>query len=111
MRGRSHVRLDEYVTATNTVEDYSTGDLVISRADTFNFWAKITDNKSVSSVLEDKRRDNKKVTLICRTRDVENVDIGTELSLDSNTFLYQVEDKYSSDFKFHSTIEAYAIIN
>lgn len=111
MRGIKKLRLEEYITAQNATEDYSTGDLVRTAGTAFNFWGKIEDKKSNTTVLDGKRLDNHQLAIICRTRDVDAVTNGTELTLDSNTFTYQVEDKFDYDFKFHSMIIASAISN
>lgn len=104
-------KLNEYTRATNTTESYDTGDLMITAEEQFFFWGKIEDKRSINTVLGGKRLDHKDLLITVRTRDVGAVDIGTEIELDSNTFLYQVQDKFESDFKFHSHLVCAAITN
>ena len=112
MRGSQHIRLEECITANNSVEDYSSGDLVVTRGTDFNLWGRIADRRSLSSVFDgQKRLNNHTIGIICRTRDVEDVNIGTELTLDSNNITYQVEDVFDHDFKFHSMVIASAVSN
>ena len=111
MARSKRIRLKEYIQANNTIESYSSGDLVVTTGPSIFFWGNIKDMRSPTAVVLGNRDDNRKIEILCRTRDVVSISNGTELTLDSRAGTYQVDDIFDSDYKFHSIITAYQITN
>ena len=112
MRGGRAPRLNEFITAQSVTVDHSSGIRPTKSRDTaVSFWGSITDKPSLVSPVDGQRFTNKRIEIICRTRDVASLGTNTEITLDSDDFTYQIEDMYESRWKFYSTIIAFSITN
>lgn len=105
---------DEFITAisplaSGTAAYDDDGRLVTSGTRTeITFWASLDDMKSdtLTNPLNPGRRDTRLIKLMCDSRDVDSVDIDYTLTRGGGTDVFQVVDKYDTDFKFTTAIIA-----
>ena len=103
---------DTRVTANNVTQDDTGITPQRTLGPDINFWADVTEMPSPVSPVNGKRLNIQKIKLLCDSRDVAQVGINSQISIDTNSSLnYQVEDKYDEDFRFTTCLIAFAIPN